>query len=99
PWTVQEDDALASLVGRYGTSDNWTLISRTLVTYRTSKQCRERWHNFLDPTMNKAPLTVEEDLLLIEAVLEHGNKWAAIARLLPGRTDSSLKKHWNSTLK
>ena len=99
PWTVQEDDALASLVGRYGASDNWTLISRTLVTYRTSKQCRERWYNFLDPTMNKAPLTVEEDLLLIEAVLEHGNKWAAIARLLPGRTDSSLKKHWNSTLK
>ena len=96
-FTIEEDKAIIEHVQRNG-PHNWLFLAKQL-DGRSAKQCRERWHSFLDPQNSNRPWALHEDQILFEKQKQFGNKWALIARCLPGRSDTAVKNRWNTTVK
>ncbi|CAJ0919485.1 13263_t:CDS:2 [Entrophospora sp. SA101] len=81
-----EDERLLSIVKELGVK-HWKLIG-IKHGLRDGKQCRERWHNHLNPNLIYGPLTPKEDELILYYYSEMGTKWAVMGHLL----DTSQKQ-------
>ncbi|KAL6715715.1 hypothetical protein ACLMJK_006676 [Lecanora helva] len=93
PWSPEEDNKLLALVDTHGAS-NWVKIAG-FHEDRTPKQCRERYHQNLKPSLNHDPITPEEGEIIERMVADMGKRWAEIARHLNGRSDNAVKNWWN----
>jgi hypothetical protein len=85
-WAEEEDIKLKNAVQKHH-GKSWDAIAR-LVPGRTRIQCKNRWHDALDPSIGRAngrtgKWTEDECIKLRDAVQTHGDKsWGDIAALL-----------------
>jgi len=89
PWTDEEDTKVLDLVRNYG-AKRWSLIASHLPG-RIGKQCRERWHNHLNPHISKAAWTDLEDRTILEAHQKLGNRWAEIAKVRRAEAEAGVQ--------
>jgi hypothetical protein len=88
-----EDEMLSNLVKRHGTTD-WTEISLRMEG-RNARQCRDRWINYLSPSVENGPWTTADDQELLLLYHQLGAKWKYLATFFKGRTEINVKSRWN----
>ena len=66
---------------------------------KSGKQCRERWHNHLNPSLKKDGFTLEDEIKVFEYQKKLGNKWSEIANFFEGRNDNFIKNCFYSAIR
>jgi hypothetical protein len=96
-WSKSEDDRIKIGVEVYGR--HWALIAKNLFANRNAKQIRDRYINYLDPSVNKGKFSLSEDIIIFDLYNTYGPKWSLIQKHLKNRSSDAIKNRYNSSIK
>lgn len=92
-WSKEEDEKLKKLVEEFGVND-WRHLAKKMEG-RNSRQCRERYQYYLNPSLIQGQWTREEDELIISLRNNLGPQWMKISKYFEHRTDAMIKNRFH----
>ncbi|OHT10558.1 Myb-like DNA-binding domain containing protein [Tritrichomonas foetus] len=91
-FTDIEDIKLLSIV-RQMDKINWKSVS-AMMGNRSARQCRERYNNYLSPTVQNKTWTPEEEELLLQSYDKYGPQWSLMTKFFKNRAAVNIKNHY-----
>ena len=93
-FTPAEDEKLTKLVKLYG-AGNWLFIASCMKT-RNSRQCKDRWLQYLSPDSNQSAWTEEEEERLRTLYHQYNGHWLEIGKYFEGRALAQIRNKWKT---
>ncbi|CAD8166830.1 unnamed protein product [Paramecium octaurelia] len=85
-WTNEQDNRLIQFRNQ---QLNWLEIALRLD--KNKKNCKHRWNNLIDPSLSKAPFTIQDDILLLQKAIQLNFDWKKIQKIIqPKRSQADL---------
>jgi hypothetical protein len=91
-FSPKEDEQLRMVVDTIGTR-RWDIVA-SFLPFRTPRQCRDRYRNYLLDFLVIVPWTPAEDEIVCRKYAQIGPKWAEISKSLTGRSGNDVKNRW-----
>ena len=94
-WKNSEDEILKAAIQKYG-KQQWARVA-SLLNRKTAKQCKARWHEWLDPSVRKVEWSREEEEKLLHLAKLMPAQWKTVGPLV-GRTATQCQEHYEKLL-
>jgi pre-mRNA-splicing factor CDC5/CEF1 len=94
-WKNSEDEILKAAVMKYG-KQQWARVA-SLLNRKSAKQCKARWHEWLDPSVRKVEWSRAEEEKLLHLAKLMPAQWKTIGPLV-GRTATQCQEQYEKLL-